>query len=153
MAENNELIYHTCYAYLIHHLPMKKNLRIFDRSTAENEIEKIKCVSPVRLCLMFTEDCLRIKRFGRNTNRYKWHTLFYEQIQFYCSTHDENNLIILGIISPSGRKRGYQYLYVENKDDLRKVEETLHQIAEHRLQILKQVPEISQLNISNSNNV
>ncbi|CAH8564115.1 unnamed protein product [Schistosoma turkestanicum] len=147
-----ESIYHFCYGFLLHHLHVKNKSKSFERTEAENEVEKIKPIYPVRLCLLFCKDRLRIKRFITHTNRYKRYTLFYKQIEVYYFTPHMKHLVILGIISPNGSKRGYQYIYIENKDDHFKIQTILNQIFENPLKILSNMPIVGQLIIDSFKN-
>ncbi|CAI2735096.1 unnamed protein product [Schistosoma spindalis] len=147
-----ESIYYLCYGYLIHHLKIKNKLQLFDRNIAENEIENIKPICSIQLYLLFCKDCLRIKRYITNTNRYKRYTLYYKQIEVYYFTPYMKHLLILGIISPNGIKRCYQYIYIKNNEDHYKIQIILNQIFENSLKILTNLPVIGQLIIKNFKN-
>ncbi|VDP81972.1 unnamed protein product [Schistosoma mattheei] len=147
-----ESIYHLCYGYLIHDLKIKNKSQLFDRNIAENEIDHIKPICSIRLLLLFCKDCLRIKRYITNTNRYKRYTLYYKQIEVYYFTPYMKNVIILGILSPNGLKRSYQYIYIKNNDDHFKIQTILNQIFENSLKILTNMPIIGQLIIKSFHN-
>ncbi|CAH8680114.1 unnamed protein product [Schistosoma haematobium] len=147
-----ESIYHLCYGYLIHDLKIKNKSQLFDRTIAENEIDHIKPICSIRLYLLFCKDCLRIKRYITNTNRYKRYTLYYKQIEVYYFTPYMKNVIILGILSPNGLKRSYQYIYIKNNDDHFKIQTILNQIFENSLKILTNMPIIGQLIIKSFHN-
>ncbi|CAH8678864.1 unnamed protein product [Schistosoma rodhaini] len=147
-----ESIYHLCYGYLIHNLKIKKinnQLQLFDRNIAEQEIDKIKPICSIRLYLLFCKDCIRIKRYITNTNRYKRYTLYYKQIEIYYFTPYMKHLLILGIISPNGKQKNYQYYYIKNNDDHYKIQIIFNQIFENSLKILTNMPIIGQLIINN----
>lgn len=147
-----ESIYHLCYGYLIHDLKIKNKSQLFDRTIAENEIDHIKPICSIRLYLLFCKDCLRIKRYITNTNRYKRYTLYYKQIEVYYFTPYMKNVLILGILSPNGLKRSYQYIYIKNNDDHFKIQTILNQIFENSLKILTNMPIIGQLLIKSFHN-
>ncbi|CAH8668796.1 unnamed protein product [Schistosoma bovis] len=147
-----ESIYHLCYGYLIHDLKIKNKSQLFDRIIAENEIDHIKPICSIRLYLLFCKDCLRIKRYITNTNRYKRYTLYYKQIEVYYFTPYMKNVLILGILSPNGLKRSYQYIYIKNNDDHFKIQTILNQIFENSLKILTNMPIIGQLLIKSFHN-
>ncbi|CAH8627385.1 unnamed protein product [Heterobilharzia americana] len=151
MSGQLEAIYHQCYAVLIHTLKVKKRIEKFDRGTAEKEVEKIKSTSSTKIHLLFSKDCLRIKRFAAHKKRYESYTLCYDQIEVYYLTHDMKNLIILGIVSPCGQKRSYQYLRIDNEDNLFKIQTILYQIFEDPSKQLTEFPSIGQLIIRGSN--
>ncbi|CAH8648994.1 unnamed protein product, partial [Schistosoma intercalatum] len=147
-----ESIYHLCYGYLIHDLKIKNKSQLFDRTIAENEIDHIKPICSIRLLLLFCKDCLRIKRYITNTNRYKRYTLYYKQIEVYYFTPYMKNILILGILSPNGLKRSYQYIYIKNNDDHFKIQTIFNQIFENSLKILTNMPIIGQLLIKSFHN-
>ncbi|CAH8665665.1 unnamed protein product [Schistosoma margrebowiei] len=147
-----ESIYHLCYGYLIHNLNIKNHLQLFDRNIAENEIDHIKPICSIRLYLLFCKNCLRIKRYIINTKRYKRYTLYYKQIEVYYFTPYMKNLLILGIQSPNGIKRCYQYIYIKNINDHFKIQTIFHQIFDNSLKILTNMPIIGQLIIKNFHN-
>ncbi|TNN20089.1 hypothetical protein EWB00_005452 [Schistosoma japonicum] len=151
-TDYTESIYHVCYALLIHDLHLKSKSQLFERTEAENEVAKIKPIFPVRLYLIFCKDCIRIKRFLPHTNRYNRYTLFYKQIKVYYFTPYMKHLLILGIISPNGKKCSYQYIYIEDYEDLFKVQTILNHIFENPLITITEMPIIGQLIISSFKN-